>query len=215
MTRAVRGIAFAAGWLSLAAGAADPIAERIVTQGTPAGAPACVACHGPDGAGNAAANFPRLAGLDAAYQEKQLADIRAGTRQSPVMVPIAKGLTEAESKAVARHYARLKAPPAPPPAVDPQQLALGERVATRGVWARDVPPCFTCHGAGGQGVGLFPALAGQHATYTAAQLHEWRNGNRRNDQLGLMKVIADRMTPAEIQAVAAYLATLKPSGGTR
>jgi cytochrome c553 len=40
----------------------------------------CSACHGSDGAGNEALNAPRLAGLPAAYLERQLTAFRAGQR---------------------------------------------------------------------------------------------------------------------------------------
>ena len=33
------------------------------------GAPACMTCHGAEGEGTAARGFPRLAGLDAGYQD--------------------------------------------------------------------------------------------------------------------------------------------------
>ncbi len=56
--------------------------QKLYTQGgaNPAAA-ACVTCHGADGMGLAAAGFPRLAGLPAAYLSKQLHRPQAG-RQS-------------------------------------------------------------------------------------------------------------------------------------
>ncbi|MDC6690008.1 c-type cytochrome, partial [Leclercia adecarboxylata] len=64
--------------------------QTIYTQGgaNPA-AMACGTCHGADGMGMAAAGFPRLAGIDAGYMRKQLADFRSGTRANPIMQPIA------------------------------------------------------------------------------------------------------------------------------
>ena len=41
---------------------------------------ACIACHGPSGAGNPAAEYPALSGQHAAYTAKQLRDYRSGTR---------------------------------------------------------------------------------------------------------------------------------------
>lgn len=75
-----------------------------------------------------------------------------------------------------------------------------------------MPACVSCHGPGGKGIGaVFPALAGQHASYIKAQLEAWKNGTRRNDPNNLMKVVADRLTDEEVQAVSEYFATL-PAG---
>ncbi|MEO8408995.1 MAG: hypothetical protein ABI478_00365, partial [Propionivibrio sp.] len=52
--------------LGIRAASAD-IGLQIATQGNSDGAIACTSCHGPDGMGNAAAGFPRLAGMDAGY----------------------------------------------------------------------------------------------------------------------------------------------------
>ena len=39
----------------------SPLGMTIATKGTAKGIPACINCHGPNGEGNAAAGFPRLA----------------------------------------------------------------------------------------------------------------------------------------------------------
>ena len=74
------------------------------------GIPSCVACHGPGGAGNEPAQFPRLAGQHAAYVVLQLKSFREGfeahkihTRQNPMMNEVAAKLTDQEIEAVA-HY---------------------------------------------------------------------------------------------------------------
>ena len=61
--------------LTMQAQAAD--GQKIYAQGgaNPA-AMACGTCHGADGMGMAAAGFPRLAGLEAAYTRAQLAGVR-------------------------------------------------------------------------------------------------------------------------------------------
>ncbi len=69
--------------------------QKLYTQGgaNPAAA-ACVTCHGADGMGLAAAGFPRLAGLPAAYLSKQLHDLKqGGSREHPVM----KGIADASA----------------------------------------------------------------------------------------------------------------------
>ena len=191
----------------------------LALHGNTRGATACAGCHGADGAGNAAAGFPRLAGLDAGYLHKQLRDFQAGSRKNTVMEPIANALSDAEAQAVAAYYAsRTSAVAAAPPATDAMQMiARGERIALHGQWENTIPACVSCHGPGGRGVGThFPALAGQSARYIVAQFEAWRDGSRHNDPLELMKGIAQRLSEPDIAAVAAYFANLTPTptGGT-
>ncbi len=75
------------------------------------GVAACMACHGPTGAGNPAANFPNLAGQQAVYVEKALKDFRSGTRVTDpnmMMRGVASKMTDAEISAVAQFVQGLK-----------------------------------------------------------------------------------------------------------
>ncbi|WP_060483193.1 cytochrome c [Pseudomonas sp. NBRC 111119] len=189
-----------------AAQAAD--GQKVFTQGgaDPA-ALACIACHGADGAGMAAAGFPRLAGLPAAYLGKQLRDWRTGSRRQAVMEPVAKALTEDEIKAVSTYLASL--PQAPAGNLRRQQIANDptERLALYGDWSRQIPGCVQCHGPGGAGLGEhFPPLTGQPASYLVAQLDAWRDGSRSNDPNQLMVGVAKAITADEIKAVAEFFA---------
>jgi cytochrome c553 len=70
------------------------------------GVPACAACHGPTGAGNAQAKFPSLGGQHAAYVVKALKDFRSGARANDagqMMRNIAAKMTDAEIEAVAAY----------------------------------------------------------------------------------------------------------------
>ena len=74
------------------------------------GIPSCASCHGPGGAGNEPAEFPRLAGQHATYVMLQLKSFREGfeahkihTRQNPMMNEVAAKMTDEEIEAVA-HY---------------------------------------------------------------------------------------------------------------
>ena len=74
------------------------------------GIPACAACHGPKGIGNAQAGFPRLSGQYADYVIKQLQAYRNGTRINAIndmMSSAAKALTNQQIKAVAEYIAGL------------------------------------------------------------------------------------------------------------
>lgn len=190
-----------------AATAAD--GRNVFNQGgeNPA-AMACMSCHGPDGLGLAAAGFPRLAGLPAAYLSKQLKDFRDGRRQQPIMQPLAKALTDAEISAVSATLAAMPAPATPD--LRRQQMATDpvQGLALYGDWSRGIPGCVQCHGPGGVGVGEhFPPLAHQPATYLAGQLNAWRDGSRNNDPNQLMVGIAKALTDEEVKAVADYFAS--------
>lgn len=208
-SRWIRDAAFAACCLWLAAlprlsGATD--AQTIATQGNGKGAAPCIACHGAEGGGLASAGNPRLAGLNAAYLQKQLDDFASGTRASPVMQSTATALSESERQALATYYSKLPIAPAP---VSPMPAAdsVGAVLATRGRWSQQVPACVACHGPGGVGVGEhFPPLAGQPAMYIEAQLKAWKSGSRHNDPLQLMQHLSGALSEQDMRDVAAWFA---------
>lgn len=207
--------------LLLAMGAAvaanAPDAAHIAASGNGRGAPACASCHGADGFGQAVAGFPRLAGLDAAYLQRQIESFADGTRGNATMEPVAKALDPAERQALAKYYAAMATPDLPQAPVDDGQRALGEQLAIRGRWERQVPGCVQCHGPRGAGVGAhFPPLAGQSATYIANQLRAWQQGTRKNDPLGLMQHVASALDDADVKAVSAWFAAqpARPEGDT-
>lgn len=186
--------------------------QALFTQGNGKGATACAVCHGPDGAGNAAAGFPRLAGMGQAYLAKQLKDFRGQKRINATMNGVAETLSDEEISAVAAYIAQRQTAPAKT-SVSKDLHQQGEKLAVYGNWDKDVPACFRCHGDKAQGVPpAMPALAGQHQTYLQTQLQSWKQGQRSNDPVGLMTAIASRLSDEEISAVAAYLSTLTPPG---
>ncbi len=65
------------------------------------GVPACLACHGPRGSGNPAAQYPSLSGQHSAYVEAQLNAFRTGIRKNEMMHTIAGKMNDDEIKAVA------------------------------------------------------------------------------------------------------------------
>jgi len=74
------------------------------------GLPACMACHGPTGAGMPAAKWPALAGQYSKYTELQLKAFADDTRNndpSSMMRDIAKKMTADEMKAVSAYVAGL------------------------------------------------------------------------------------------------------------
>lgn len=75
-----------------------------------AGIPACQACHGPTGAGNAPAKFPRLSGQHGEYVKLQLQAFRKGERandMNAMMRDIASRMTDEQIQAVADYVGGL------------------------------------------------------------------------------------------------------------
>jgi cytochrome c553 len=184
------------------------LGAQIAMQGAGNGVAACAGCHGAQGEGNAAGGFPRLAGQPRAYLSRQLAAYTDGSRNHPVMAPIAKAMTKQQIDAVAGYYAGLSAPvakPAAPPAV--QVFRRGETLATVGDDRLGVQGCANCHGPGGAGEPpTYPYLAGQSANYLSAALAQWKSGARNTDPSTQMSIIAKRLSDSDIAALAAYYA---------
>lgn len=182
-----------------------------IANETTGSVPACAVCHQTDGSGNAAAAFPRVAGLNEAYMVSQLNAFIDGSRVSPVMQASLQGLKPQQLLDVSAYYANLPIPDVSRPEVSDSNLELGRQLAENGDWSKYIPACQKCHGPGHQGVGdTFPALAGQHASYIKQQLLAWQQNQRQNDPNQLMIFIAKRMDSDDINAVAAYLASLSP-----
>jgi cytochrome c553 len=96
-------------------GQADPtlvaLGARIYRGGNvDANVPACIACHGPKGEGNALAKFPALSGQNAAYVVEQLHAFRSKTRGGGVndmMTDVVQRMSEEEINAVASYISGL------------------------------------------------------------------------------------------------------------
>ncbi|HVR80582.1 MAG TPA: c-type cytochrome [Luteimonas sp.] len=73
------------------------------------GIPACMACHGPSGAGNPGPAYPHVGGQQSAYVVRRLQEFRAGTtpERDPhlfnVMATVAKSLTDEEIQSLASY----------------------------------------------------------------------------------------------------------------
>jgi cytochrome c553 len=191
--------------------------QLIASGGGPGGrAAACFTCHGIDGSGQAGSGFPRLAGLDARYLAKQLADYASGVRQSEVMAPIARALSPADRRAVALYYQQLsfRAGVDVPMTIDADLQQHGAALYARGAPERHLQGCINCHGPAGRGLPpTYPALAGQPEQYVRDRLRHFRNGARDGGPADVMGHIARRMNERDIAGAAAYLASLPRHGG--
>lgn len=86
--------------------------EKLYRGGDPTrGIPACIACHGPQGKGNAPARYPALRAQHAVYAYKQLlafADARRATAGNDIMQVVAGKLTDEEMRALASYTQGLR-----------------------------------------------------------------------------------------------------------
>lgn len=92
----------------VASEASVAVAEKIFRAGiAERGVPACSGCHGPTGAGNPAAGYPRIGGQHGEYTALQLNAYRAGERKAGanglMMSQVAAELTDEEIAALASY----------------------------------------------------------------------------------------------------------------
>ncbi len=167
----------------------------------------CVACHMADG-NSVVDQFPKIAGQHEQYVIKQLSEFKDMKRKNDLMFGMAAGLSDEDMADLAAYVSSQQTAPAP---ADDSKVALGKDVYRGGNMANGVAACMGCHGPNGSGnpTAKYPALAGQFPSYIIAQLNAFRDGTRANDPNSMMRSVVARMSNAEIEAVANYIATLK------
>ena len=165
----------------------------------------CAACHGVDG-NSVVPNWPKLAGQHEQYLARQVSLIKAGARMVPEMVGIVPGLSEQDIDDLSAYFASQQIAAG---VADESKVILGERIFRAGNAESGVPACMACHGPAGEGNPLagYPALAGQHAVYTANMLTRFRAGENwgEGDASQVMNGSAAELTDEEIAAVASYI----------
>lgn len=172
----------------------------------------CAGCHTADGNSQIATN-PKLAGQIPEYLYKQLHNFKGWNgktpeRENPVMSAMVAGLEEPDMKALAAYFGSQKLQPAV--AENKDTIEQGQQIWRAGIASKGVPACAGCHGPAGDGVpAMFPRLSGQWADYMTTQLKSFRDGGRANDPSRMMRMIALKMTDAEMKAVADYAAGLR------
>ncbi len=168
----------------------------------------CATCHGNGGNSQIPMN-PSLAGQNANYLVKQLQEYQSGARQNPTMSAMVGGLSEQDIEDIAAYYSS-QARQITGAQNDQESLALGEALYRAGNGEIGAAACTACHSPTGRGNAPagFPALGGQHSEYTLTQLRAFRAGDRDNDLNGMMRTVVERLTDAELEALANYVAGL-------
>ena len=187
-------------------------AQSLVAGSVEAGktkAATCAACHGAEGV-SALATWPNLAGQNAPYLLAQLQAFKKGERMDPVMSTQVLTLTDDDMANLAVYFESL--PAAAQPVADPNHIVRGEALYRGGSKEDESSACLACHGPTGRGnpAARYPALRGQHASYTAKQLNDYKNGTRTTDgKTQIMRDIVATLDKEDIEALSSYMQGLK------
>jgi len=187
-------------------------AETLVDGSADAGkakAITCTACHGQ--AGNSVNPlWPNIAGQGAPYLLAQLQAFKAGKRSDPLMTSQAMLLSDQDMADLAAYFESL--PSAAQAVADPALVDKAEALFRGGDVSDEISACIACHGPTGRGnpAAIYPALAGQHAAYTAKQLRDYASGARKSDgKTRMMRDIAGRLSREDIEALSSYVQGLR------
>lgn len=166
----------------------------------------CAGCHGADGKALVPA-YPNLAGQHASYIAKQLTAYRDGERVNELMSPMAAALSDQNILDLAAYYAEMTPIKG---AAEEENLTLGQNIYRGGVTSANIASCTGCHGPAGKGnpAAVYPMLSGQNKEYLVAQLKMFRSGERNNDPNQMMRLLAHRLSDAEIDALANFASGL-------
>ena len=166
----------------------------------------CATCHGAEGNSEFPMN-PKLAGQNATYIAKQLMDYKSGVRSNPTMSAMVLNLSEQDMQDISAWYSSQQVTLQ---GADPKFVELGESLYRAGIKELAVPACSACHSPTGRGNAPagFPSLGGQHAEYTLQQLRDFRAGVRQNDESSMMRIVVERLTDRELEALASYVSGL-------
>jgi cbb3-type cytochrome c oxidase subunit III len=180
----------------------------------------CLACHGANG-NSTNAEWPSLAGQNAAYIERQLHLLHDGKRvgktgdaAAGMMPPMASTLSDQDIEDVAAYYA-MQVPTGLE--ADPSFWEAGQKLYRSGDRERGIPACAACHGPVGRGnpTAGYPALRGQQSMYVIKQLGAYSSDARYTknakgateggDNAAIMNTIAKRLTEEDMRNLASYI----------
>ena len=165
----------------------------------------CQECHNVDG-NSESSGVPKLSGQSPSYLFKQLKNFQSGERDHPTMSAMASGVSNRDLADIAAYFSTQERPLGK----GSKANAVAKELFNNGDWKRNIIACKTCHGANGRGNGnaAYPVIGGQHQIYIREQLLNWRTGSRKNSEGDVMNAVTQKLTDAEIEALAEYVAGL-------
>ena len=174
----------------------------------------CGACHGMDG-NPTDKQYPKLAGQNEAYIARQISLFKSQKRQNPVMMGFAATQSDQDMHDIGAYFASKASLPG---VADDKLLERGQALYRGGDSKLGVPACMACHGPDGRGMAGtgFPQLAGQWTDYVATKLKDWKAGTTWGDDANakVMPAIAQKLSDADITALASYVEGLHTASGT-
>ena len=162
---------------------------------------ACLSCHGPDG-NSVTPGIPSIAGQPRLFVETQLVLIREELRPAPQMLPLVKGMKDAEITRLAEHFSKL---PAKGMASGQPDAALVKQGRARAATLH----CGSCHTPDFSGQNQVPRLAGQREEYLVSEMIAYRDGKRKGGDT-IMAASLYGVKDDEIKALAHFLAHRPP-----
>jgi cytochrome c553 len=169
----------------------------------------CQSCHGLSYQGYGGyLVMPRLAGQTPEYIKSQLQAFVEHKRERGLFINMARThkVPESMQDELAR---RLQSVHVRPSGGGPKRLVgTGKNIYLEGIPEKDVAACSSCHGPAGEGQDVNPRLAGQSYRYVVRELTRWKDARGQGTEEGAPKKRPHTITPAEIEAVAAYVSYL-------
>lgn len=158
----------------------------------------CSGCHAVPNAFNAYPSYrvPKLGGQNADYLEIALQAYRSGQRAHQTMQAQASTLTDQDIADVIAYFTSKEG--------DPERARASGGAALLAAGQELAQTCQQCHGVGGVSqTPQWPSLAGQHPSYLAESMHQYKTGERSDAIMaGLMAPLSDD----DIEALAAFFA---------
>ncbi len=164
-----------------------------IANGGALAAEKCAGCHGADG--NPVDGWPRLAGQIRTYE---------------LMNPIAANLSDQDIADLTAWFSSQTPASAPFPDQDPMLVGQGAVIFNQGNFESGVIACAICHGVAGEGVEQLgiPRIAGQSPRYLNGAIATFANlPDTGIGFLSAMTINVSRLTPEEVDAIVAYLAS--------
>jgi cytochrome c553 len=181
-------------------GPGDPVAGKDK-------AALCFGCHGEDG-NSTDPQYPKLAGQYGTYIAKQVRNYLASTRSHQIMSGMASSVSDEDLDDIAAYFASQPMMKGDHPSGN----KLGKMLFENDDLSRMMVRCNNCHGVTGKGLNpgnqVYPVIGGQHKAYLLGQLINFRQGVRNNSPGGVMNITVHRLSDAELDALADYIAGL-------
>ena len=185
----------------------------------------CAGCHGEFGEGTTDGEYPRLAGLDAAYLAQQLRNFKTRDRLNIPMTPYTteRELPEEDVVLIAAYLSQIDLPSKLPPIDEEKEfdalarLKASGRVINIARYPGNIEKgrqfyqkeCAGCHGEAAQGKANMniPQLAWQYSVYITRQIKKFRAGERLHDDPRDADIFKS-FSEVEIDDMLAYLSIL-------